>query len=240
MITQYSSLDNPFAPYDITLWVISTMLLFVFAIFTLYKIKFKQKEISSLQRTNAITWAIAFILLVVSNVLMLIWKYAIGDFFIAGIVDTTVVSLVNTAIVIKIIHIEYSINKYEFYKGYYFTVIVICLFAFTMIFTPSILREIGIFQIIYLILFLGGISIFPLMFLYLAIRLKGKESLMALRIVLGAACIGVGFVLQPQNIKSYHNIISNFELIMIIFTILCPILVILGTLLIFSTYKANL
>ena len=63
---------------------------------------------------------------------------------------------------------------------------------------------------------------------------------MALRIVLGAACFGVGLVLQPQNIESYHNIIPNFGIIVDAFTILCPILVILGALIIFSTFKANL
>ena len=78
------------------------------------------------------------------------------------------------------------------------------------------------------------------MFFYLAIKLKGTERFMALRIVFGAACLGVGFVLQPQNIESYHNIIPNFQVIVDIFTILCPILVIIGTLIVFSTFKTNL
>jgi len=240
VLIQYRALNEPFTWFDITFWAIAALILIFIALFTLYSIKFKPKDITDLQKTNAITWAISFVLLFVSIVLMLLWKYSIKDILISGIIDNTVVALVNSAIIIKIIHMEYSINKYEFYKGYYFTIAVIALFTFTMIFTPSALREIGIFQVIYLTLFLGGISIFPLMFLYLAIKLKGRERLMAIRIVFGTALLAVGFVLQPQNIESYSNIIPNFDIFMNFFLFMCPIFVSTGALIIFSSFKGNL
>jgi hypothetical protein len=240
MIAQYRSLSHPLAAYDIITWAISTLLLLFFAIITIYRIKFKPKEISPLQKSNANTWAASFLLLVVSNILMLSWKYLIDDVFTAAVIDNIIVSLVNIAIIIKIIHIEYSINRYEFYKGYYFTVAIIALFTFTMLLTPSAIRELGIFQVIYLILFLGSVSIFPLIFFYLAIRLKGSERLMALRIVLGAALLGVGYVLQPQNIENYYSLLANFEVLYNFFLIFSPIFVILGTCIIFSSFSSNL
>jgi hypothetical protein len=240
MIGQYMSLDHPFASYDIIMWVISTLLLLFFSLITFYQIKFKPKDISQLQKSNANTWAASFLLLVVSNTLMLLWKYVIDDSFTAAVIDNIIVALVNIAILIKIIHIEYSINRYEFYKGYYFTIAIIALFTFTMLFTPSALREIGIFQVIYLILFLGSISIFPLMFIYLAIRLKGRERFMALRIVIGAALLGVGYVLQPQNIEHYYDLLANFEVLYNFFLIFSSIFVILGTCIIFSSFSGNL
>ncbi len=241
MIIQYMSLSHPLAAYDIIAWAISALLFLFFAINTLYKLKAKPKEdISHIQKLNAITWAASFLLLFISNTLMLSWKYLIADDFTAAVIDNTIVSLVNIAIMIKIIHIEYSINKYEFYKGYYFTVAIIALSTFTLLFTPSALREISIFQAIYLILFLGSISIFPLMFLYLAIKLKGRERLMAFRIVLGAALLGVGYVLQPQNIEHYYDLLANFELLYYFFLIFSPIFVIIGTCIIFSSYRSNL
>ncbi len=240
MFWQYRSLEDPLSGIDITLWMITIILAFVFAIYTLFKIYIKESEMRELQKTNAITWAIAFIFFGISNILNTIWRYSIADAGLAVIVENVSVFFLNFAVLIKIFHTEYMIHKYGFYKRYYSTIASLCLVIFTSIVTPDMVREIFIFQVIYLVLLLAGVSIFPGIFLFLAFKLSGRERLMAIRILGGLLLLSMGMLLQPQNIETYASDINDFSAFSSIMLILCPILVSIAFISIFRSYKNNL
>lgn len=195
---------------------------------------------AKLQRMNAITWALTFMLYSVSITLCLIWKYAIevnSVFFF--VVDVLVVFFVTFAVLIKIIHTEISINQYKFYKGYYCTIVMIIFIVFTLFLTPRTIREPGPFIAIYLVLLSIGVVIFPGIYLYLAFKMTGKERKKALKIVVASILIFIGLVVQPQNIIAFSDV-PNFKIISNIFLILAPISIVVALLIIFSSYRDTL
>ncbi|MHA1148677.1 MAG: hypothetical protein ACTSR8_10575 [Promethearchaeota archaeon] len=203
----------------------------------MYKITLDKGVASDLQKRNALTWAVAFMLLGIANLLNLLWRYTIDDNYMRLIVDNLSVFCVNLALFTKILHTEYTINRYEFYKGYYFTIATAALMFFTTIVTPEAVRTIGFYQNIYLILLTVGGSIFPLIFLYLAIKLKGKERQLAIRMLAGAFLFMMGLLFQPHNIEPFLIAYKwpEIDSWLLIFLFLCPILIIIAT---FETYRS--
>ncbi|MHA1292758.1 MAG: hypothetical protein ACTSQJ_08845 [Promethearchaeota archaeon] len=240
MFETYRSLSDPFAGIDITLWLINVIILFSIAFFTLYRIYVKKPEMRELQRSNAITWAISFILFGIANFLNIIWRYTIENEKLATDFDNLSVLLINIAVFIKVLHTEYMINKYRFYKGYYFSFIALGLTIFTTIVTPELVREVSVYQVIYLILLILGISIFPLMFLYLTIKLNGRERLIVLKIFFALLLLFIGLLLEPQNLEGYKNKVEMFDFFYNTFLILSPILVSIAILILFDSYRKNL
>ncbi|MFO8019209.1 MAG: hypothetical protein R6U96_11275 [Promethearchaeia archaeon] len=236
----YRHFSDPFSTLDISLWVITIILSLVIALYSFYKILTEPKKITNLQKWNVITWSISYLFLTAANILNLIWRYVISNPELAEGLDNISVFFVNLAILMKILHTEYSINKYEFYKGYYFSIALIVLILFTLFVTPEMVRILGIFQIIYIILLVIGISVFPGIFLYLAFKLGGKERRRAGMILIAAIFFTVGFLLQPHNLIDFAVELANFALIYNIFLILCPILISVALLIIFKSYYAVL
>lgn len=240
MIEMYRSLNAPLSILDVSSWMFSIALSFFLALFTIYKIYLKPKEIRELQKANAITWAASFILLGIANTLNLIWRYSIENKTTMLIVENLSVLFVNLFVIVKLVYTEYSINRYGFYKGYYFTFAFIGLTIFTSVLTPNTVREIGIYQAIYLILLVVGVSLFPCIFVYLAIKSKGEGRKMALTILIGYILLFFGLLLQPQNLGPYESEIPNFELTSNSLLILCPILISIAILVMFKSYWNNL
>ena len=242
MLVAYRSLNDSLAWLDISLWCICIFISLLFMFLTMFKITIDNGGATELQRRNAFTWAVAFMLLGIANILNLIWRYTIEDAFFVTIIDGMSVLCVNLAFFLKIVHTEYTINRYEFYKGYFFSIAALALIIFTSIVTPEAIRAIGIYQSIYIILLAFGGSIFPMIFLYLAIKLQGKERQMAVIMLIGALLFMVGFLGEPHNIKPimiYYNF-PNVDLWVSIFLILSPILVLIAMIIIFSSYYSGI
>lgn len=236
MLFAYRRLSDPFAYLDISLWLTTISLSLIIALYSLYKILKEPKDITKLQRWNVISWSICYLFLTIANILNLIWRYGASSPILAQNIDNISVLLVNLAILTKILHTEYSINQYKFYKGYYFSIALIFLILFTFFVTPEMVREFGIFQIIYIGLLLFGISVFPSIFLYLALKLDGNERRKAIIILIASIFFTIGFLLQPHNIADFTSHLPNFTLIYNILLILCPILISMALLLIYKSY----
>lgn len=237
----YRNVSDALSILDVFLWTICVGLFFVFSLYTCFRlIHSPNYEASALQKKNSLSWAIAFLLLGISNILNLLWRYVISELEFRQMVDNLSVLLVNVALFIKIFQTEYTINKYKFYRGYYFSVATIGLLIFTTLVTPEVLRVNEIYQIVYLILLMIGCSIFPLIFLYLAIKLKGKARIMAFRVLTGAILIAIGLLIQPHNMERFLTGIPNQSLLLDMFLILCPCMIILATIMIFRSYHGSL
>ncbi|MHA1756089.1 MAG: hypothetical protein ACTSVV_04910 [Promethearchaeota archaeon] len=238
MIFTYRTFDDPLSFIDIGLWCFAIFTLFFIHTYTMYRITLYKGDATELQRRNAFTWAIAFMLLGLANLINLIWRYTIESHFHRVVLDNFATLFVNLAVFIKILHTEYTINRYEFYKGYYFSIATSCQSIFTFIVTPEAIREVFMLQTIYLILLTAGTLIFPGIFLYLAIRLKGEERRKAIIILIGVLFFSIGLLFQPHNIEPFlkeYNIMFA-DSIYNLFLILCPIFTFLATIVIFSSY----
>jgi hypothetical protein len=240
MINQYTELDNPLAFIDLILWFSSIVITFLIVIYTILKYSSRKAEIEKYQKENILTWVLTIGIIGIGNTLNIIWRFIIQDIQIAEFIDYISVILCFVALFIKILNIERGINRSEFFKGYYFSIILLIAIMYTAIIGPAALKELGLLQTIYLLLLSVSFLIFPLLFLYLAMKSTDSARKNALKVVLGSILFGVGLLFQAQNIQEYAEYTPNFELISALFTIICPIMITLGIIIFFSSYKRTL
>ncbi len=143
------------------------------------------------------------------------------------------------SILIKILNIERGINRSKFYRGYYFSTLEIITIIMGVVIYP-VIREVGVIQIIYIVLSTAAFAVFPGIFLYLTFKSSGEARVKGFLVFIGTGMIGLGLLFQPQNIEQYAMLYPTYELIILIATIACPFLITLGVLLIFRSYRENI
>ena len=243
MIIQTRSLDQGILSFfDIGLFMIIVFLAFLFMFITMYKITVDIGAASELQKRNGFTWAIAFMFLGISNILNVLWRYAISEQFFIVATETIAVFCVNCALLLKIIHTEYQLKSYQMTKRYYFSFVALGLTLFTTIFTPELIRNNEGFAIVYLILLTAGASIFPIIFLYLAIKLEGSERKMAVKILIGTFLLLLGLLFQPHNVGPYLTIMGLpvDQWVLDVLLISSPVVMSIGMLIIYMSYTKSL
>ncbi len=239
MILQYSKLTSVLTVFDLILWLSLVFLTFIIVIFTTIKYRSKKEQIEKFQRENVLTWIGFLIFLGTANTLNIVWRFTISNLELAGLVEFISQLFVFFSILIKIINIERGINRSNFYRGYYFSILEIITIIFGIIIYP-IIKEVGIIQTIYIIICAAAFIIFPGIFLYLTFKSTGEARIKSFLVFFGAGTIGVGMLLQPQNVEQYAKLYPTYELLMIFFTIICPVLIITGILLVFKSYKDSI
>ena len=236
MTFQYTQLDNSLAFIDLTLWITGIVLTWLFVLFTTLSYSSKKNEMEKYQKENIFTWILFLVCVGIANTLNIIWRFGITDTLIARIVEFLSQLILYMGILIKIINIERGINRSDFYKGYYFSIIDAISAAYGVIIYP-IITGVGILQIIYVILSIAGFLVFPGIFIYMAIKTTGAARKKSLLVVFGAFLIGIGLFLQPQNIRNYIEGTPTFEMVNIIVTIICPLFVLIGVVFIYISFK---
>jgi len=193
------------------------------------------------QRENILTWMIFLFFVGIANTLNIIWRFVIINEQYAETIDYISIILVYTGIFIKILNIERSINRSNFYKGYFFSIILMATIIYAIVANPIALKEFSIFQIIFLILMIASFTVFPGIFLYLSLKSTGDARKNAFMVVIGSLALAGGLLLQPQNTVDYADMLAaDPELLLSFFTILCPILTTIGVILMFSSYRKTL
>ena len=241
MIIQYRQLNNDLAFIDLFLWISSVSITFLIILYTINKFRLKKDEWEQYQKENVITWIIFLTCIGIGNTLSIIWRFTIQDNQVAEIVDYISIILVYIALLVKILNIERGINRSNFYRGYYFSIVILITIIFAIIANPLALKTFGPLQIIYFILMTASFLVFPGIFVYLAIKSTGNARIDALKVSTGSFIIGIGLLVQPQNIEGYaRTLVVDFELFLNFITIVCPILITLGIILIYTSFRGTL
>ncbi len=229
--------QSPLTIASIILWLICISITFTIGTYTVYRLKKTPKKgIRDLQIINVLTWGICFITFSFANIFYLIWEYFLTNQLLISVFDNLSVLLLHLTVLVKIVDTEYTINKHALYKGYYFSVILIVLMLFSIILTPETVRQFQVYQIIYLVLFISGISIYIWLFLYLGLKTEGRERIMALRMIVFPILLTLSIILLPYNAIIYSPIKIPFG----IYYIAPQIIITAVTLLMYSTYKKNI
>ncbi len=219
------------------LWTICIGITFTIGTYTVYRLKkTPKKDIRNLQIINVLTWGICFILFSFANIFYLIWEYFLIDRLWIAAFDNLSMLLLHLTVFVKILDTEYTINKHAMYKGYYFSIILVVLILFSIILTPITVRMYQVYQIIYLVLLISGISIYVWLFLYIAWKTEGKERIMALRMIVFPVLLTLGIGLLPYNAIIYSPMKVPFG----IYYIVPQIIIAAVTLLMYSTYKKTI
>lgn len=239
--TYYNTL-NVFDILNLISLTISTVIMLSIGGYTIYMISLKpKKKISQMQKLNTLTWGVAFVLLGFSNIFNIIWQYFLGSSSSKLILDQIATFFFHFAVLIKILNTELIINKHEyFYRGYYFSVIIIGLTLFTLIITPPVIRSNFLLNFIYLIWGTFGVSIYMYTFLFLYLRSEeAPHRKVALTILICPILFVIGMVFQPHNLILY---IPHLTIITVVFSIIILVpqsLISIGVILMYTTYRKN-
>ncbi|MGV9174074.1 MAG: hypothetical protein ACOC44_09580 [Promethearchaeia archaeon] len=199
------------------------------------------EKISQMQRLNTLTWGIAFVLLGFVNICNILWQYVLILPMYKLLFDQLAALFFHLAIFIKIVNTELIINKHDyFYRGYYFSIIILGLLFFTLIVTPPVIRSNLLLNIIYLLWGNIGVSIYVYTFIFLYVRSKKKtEQKKALKILVCPVLFVVGMVFQPQNLILYIAEVPLFTILISLIIIIPQLLISLGVILMYTTYNDN-
>ena len=239
MLLQYTKLDNTLGFVDLTLWTIGVIITYLIALFTLIKFKTKKDEFEKYQQENILTWGLFLLFIALANTVNIIWRFTISDIGVAESLELISQVFVYISFFIKVFNIERGINRSNFYKGYYFSILELISVIYGIIIYPFI-KEIGIPQTINIILSIVGFAVFPLIFLYLGLKSTGVARTRSFMVAAGAIIMGTGMLLQPQNVEAYLLVLPNPEFLLAFFTIYCPVSILTGTILIFLSYRKSM
>lgn len=216
------------------LWIVCALISFGIGFFTLLKFFKRRKDpnLSFLQKTNISSWAMSYILIGLVIVLFVFWYYIITEESLRNTLDKIEVSLFHMAIFLKVFDTELTINKHKVYRGYYFSLISVILIVFAIIVPPYIIRQIFLYQIIYVFLFLSSISIYFLTFSYIAYKTSGEERKMAIRLIIFPFLVVVSIIFMPYNVEVYYQPLLYYDLLYL----LPQILMASALILMYSTY----
>jgi len=121
----------------------------------------------------------------------------------------------------KIIHLEKVMNKIT-YERHYFAGVIPLIIAILLGFT-------NLPNFVLILIFLGT-SLIPFILLFLFLKNSDATNKRTVKIIVGAIFIGVGCILRPETLDLLKNITN----------ITAPVLLIIGVLLIFDSFRKNI
>ena len=102
--------------------------------------------------------------------------------------------------------------------------------------SPNYLKIINPFQIFLLVMMGAGYSIFPIIYLYIAIKSDKSLRMNSLKVSAGSIFIALGLLFRFPNLTGYLGISSFLDTLIYYVNITAPISIMIGVFLIFSSY----
>jgi len=227
------TLDNPLLWTNFILWISSTIL----ALFVAMICFNRSKRSEDIQKRTFNTWTYFFVLLAVSNLLILVWRFAISDAFWVDILERTSNVLFYAAIFIKVNDIEKSVIQSGWYKRYYFSAISLIAIFVNAIVQPSILKIISVYQVVFLVLVTVSYAVFPIIYFYVAIKSSDRIRRGALQVCVGSIFLALGYLFRPENLEAYRVISPALNNLIDSLYIIAPVGIIFAIFLIYSSFK---
>lgn len=198
----------------------------------------KQKLGDALVQLNTKTWVLFWFCHVVSYTLGLISRLYLSEYENAAqLVDTISMNAIMIGVTIKVYYVEKLIEPI---KRHYFTFFNLFAIVFIFVTWETVKSSEPIILIVFLLQALGFV-VLPFMYLYIAMKSEGLIRKNAIFALVGLLIIELSLSFQAHNVVVViPNYIEDF---IAIFRfppqILNPILVIVGTLLVYKSYSHN-
>jgi len=245
ILKYYPQFDFNLFIINLTLDIILEVLFLGIACYILYRLYIK-KEIKSRETergniNNLITWALFFLLMGIGHLLKIIVSlHSINGTILESLeslLEKIDLIIIFSAFLIKIIYLEHVIVKMNLTKRYFFSIFFIIVIILMIFIDYDAITETGLIQVVFLSLFVIGYSILPFLYLYLAIKTSGINRINAFKVSIGTLLFGLFSLLQVDNLIGYYGE-SNFLNIWIeTLYITGPLGVIIGSLLIFDSFR---
>lgn len=227
------NLDNPLIWANFILWVASTVFIFIIGMVA-FRLSLKTEELlEEAQKKHWLTWGYFLLILVISNILIVLWRFAISDSLIVDVVERCANALFYFACFIKVFDIEKRGLKK---KRYFFSYIIWIIIVLNLIVLPSFLKIISPLQIAFICIITIGYSVFPIVYFIVSRQATGDVRRNALKVSAGAIFLALGYLFRPENLVAYR-VTPILNAIIDCFYITAPISIIIGILLIYDSFR---
>ena len=241
-----------YSQFDINIFYVNIVLdiilecFFLGIFFYLFYRLYIKKEIKNIEKErgtilNLITWMLLFLFIGIAHIGKILISFVSinepGARSLENTLGKSGIILIFIAFLIKIVYIERVINKQEFYKGYYFSIIFIIVILCIAFIDLEALITIGVLQYIFLALMAGGYSILPVLYLYLAFKTVGATRKNALKVCIGITLFGIASFFQADTLEGYFGINTILDYIIQLTYITGPIGVMISTVFIFDSFR---
>ncbi len=190
-------------------------------------------ESNEVEKSNKKTWALFFLLVTIDGVVMLAWKLPVsGDTLVLNLIERVFNAVFFLAAFLKVVNIEKSINNLKFYKGYWFSFVSLVNVCLNIFIDPFFLKTISPFQVVFIIIIFFGFAIFPIIYLYVAMKSSGDIKAGSLKISAGAVFLGLGFLFRSENLEAYVSLGGLIPDLLPYLNFTSPISVLIGLVLI--------
>ncbi len=237
-----NSLDL-FLSLNLIFWVVNIILTLFIIVYIVYKVYLKKNKAyrkeMGLNLYNLITWLIFLGLVLIANILTVLFRFAISEPDLIYLLERISITLVYIAILIKVIFLEYLLNKLKHYKGFYFSVISLITLILILLVDPSKFIEIGLLQAIILVFVVLDYSFLPLLYFILSIKSKGETRMKAFQTSAGAVFLGLGLFFRPSILEGYYGISELLDMLINYTYITSPISIIIAMILIFNSFRSK-
>ena len=241
-----------YSQFDINIFYVNIVLdiilegFFLGIFFYLFYRLYVKKEIKKIEEErgtilNLITWMLLFLLIAIAHIGKIMISFAsISDPGAESLENTlgkSGIILIFIAFLIKIVYVERVINKQELYNSYYFSIIFAIVIICIALVDLEALFTIGPLQFIILGLMVGGYSILPLLYLYLAIKTVGETRKNALKVSIGIFLFGISSLIQADTLEGYFGLSPFLDTIIELTYITGPIGVMISIILIYDSFR---
>ena len=233
------ALDSPLLWMNFILWIIGIGLILIVAKICRNLSQKREYQADEAQQRTFNIWSYFFILLAISNILILIWRFAIpeSNAILIDIIERSSNVLFYLACFIKVYDIEKSLIRSDWYHHHYFSTISIIAILINAAVPPAFLKAISAYQLAFLILVTISFAVFPIIYLYVALKSSGKIRRGALKVCVGAMFLALGYLFRPENLEGYRGLSPGLNTLIDSLYITAPIAIIIAVLLIYHSFR---
>ena len=227
------SLDSPFTWANFILWIGSTALILIIGMIV-FRLSQKTEVVQEeAQKKQLVTWEYFFFILIISNIFIILWRFAITDYLINDIFERIANGLFYFACFIKVFDIE---KRGLQRKRYFFSYIIGITIFINLLMAPSILKTVLPIQIAFICVTTIGYSVFPIIYFLVSKQSTGDVKRNALKVSAGAIFLALGYLFRPENLVAYRITPFLNSLIDCLY-ITAPISIIIGIILIYHSFR---
>jgi len=214
-----------------TLYAVSAVLSIIFALMIINKLYISKKFTKERDfhfYNDLFSWEMFYFFIGTENIIKILSVFFLTNSEILYLLLRIRILILFFPFWNKIIHLEEVMNKITYERHYFVGVIpfiIVILLGFTNL--PNIV----------LIMTFFGTSLIP--YVILVIFLKRLEE-KTIEIIIGVIFVGLGCIIRPEILTGYSIINGTPDLLIFITTLTAPVLLIIGVLLIFDSFRKEI
>ncbi|GAB4322414.1 MAG: hypothetical protein Kow0069_27130 [Promethearchaeota archaeon] len=222
--------DNLLERLNLVLWSVATTLTFIMAL--LSHATARSSALEPTERRGKLSWAAFFYTLTGADVLLVAWKYFVGDAILVSALERTSNAGFYVASLFKVADVEASIKRAGKWRGHPFSVALAAILVVVAVADPEVYKRPGGLQVLFGTLACVGFAIFPLVYFYVSLKARGAVRWDAFKISAGAVFVGLGYLFRPAN-AVYYRVTPTLDLLVNWLNFTSPTSVIIGVVLVY-------